>query len=183
MNKILIAPNVSRVPIYSPFRYPGGKSRLYPFVAHWIENLRMPVSLLVEPFAGAAHIGLASVIEGKISRVILVEKDEDVASVWSTIFSDDCEWLIDKIINFELSDTNVKTTLNQTPMSVRERAFKVLLRNRISRNGISALGAGILGGGENGKGFHSRWYPDTLSRRLVTISQVREDVQFIEGDG
>jgi DNA adenine methylase len=37
--------------------------------------------------------------------------------------------------------------------------------------------------GENGKGILSRWYPTTLSQRILKISEIRNKITFIEGDG
>ena len=36
--------------------------------------------------------------------------------------------------------------------------------------------------GENGRGLNSRWYPETLARRIQEIAGVRERFSFIEGD-
>lgn len=45
-----------------------------------------------------------------------------------------------------------------------------------------AEGAGLVKTGENGRGLNSRWYPETLARRIEEISAVRERFSFIEGD-
>lgn len=37
--------------------------------------------------------------------------------------------------------------------------------------------------GENGKGITSRWYPETLRRRIVDIIGVKDRIRFMEGDG
>jgi DNA adenine methylase len=37
--------------------------------------------------------------------------------------------------------------------------------------------------GENGKGIKSRWYPETLKKRILDIVSIRERLTFIEGDG
>jgi DNA adenine methylase len=37
--------------------------------------------------------------------------------------------------------------------------------------------------GENGRGLHSRWYPETLVRRINEIASVRDRFSFCEGDG
>jgi DNA adenine methylase len=36
---------------------------------------------------------------------------------------------------------------------------------------------------ENGKGIRSRWYPETLRKRIQNIKYVREKITFVEGDG
>ena len=45
-----------------------------------------------------------------------------------------------------------------------------------------AEGAGLVKTGENGRGLNSRWYPETLARRIQEIAGVRERFSFIEGD-
>lgn len=39
--------------------------------------------------------------------------------------------------------------------------------------------------GENGRGMASRWYPETLKRRILAMSEVhvRSRISFVEGDG
>jgi DNA adenine methylase len=54
--------------------------------------------------------------------------------------------------------------------------------NRISHGGILAPGGGVLKHGENGRGIKSRWYPHTLSKRILNIKTVREKVTFVNGD-
>ena len=37
--------------------------------------------------------------------------------------------------------------------------------------------------GENGRGIASRWYPETLARRILNIADIRDRITFIQGDG
>ena len=37
--------------------------------------------------------------------------------------------------------------------------------------------------GENGRGLLSRWYPDTLAKRLSAIGVYAHKIAFVEGDG
>jgi DNA adenine methylase len=73
--------------------------------------------------------------------------------------------------------------LNSAPVSTRERALQTIVKNRINRGGILAPGAGRVRVGENGRGLASRWYPQTLAKRIRAISAIRDRIQFIEGDG
>ncbi|HLY29858.1 MAG TPA: hypothetical protein VKQ36_02405, partial [Ktedonobacterales bacterium] len=57
------------------------------------------------------------------------------------------------------------------------------LRNRVQRGGILAPGAGLIKQGEAGRGVASRWYPETLKRRITDIIAIRERITFVEGDG
>ena len=56
------------------------------------------------------------------------------------------------------------------------------MKNRTAHGGILAEGAGVLKHGENGKGIHSRWYPQTLAKRILNIELVAKRIEFIHGD-
>lgn len=175
--------NVASVPQRSPFRYPGGKTWLIPYIRSWLGARAATTRVLVEPFAGGSIVGLTTGFEDLADHVVLVEKDPNIASVWHTIFGGQADWLADRILEFNLTKQNVLSVLRTVPISQRERAFAVILRNRVQRGGIMAEGAGLVKTGENGRGLNSRWYPETLSRRIREIAQVREKFSFIEGDG
>ena len=66
---------------------------------------------------------------------------------------------------------------------LRYLAFQTILRNRTLHGGILAPGSGLLKHGENGKGIRSRWYPETLRKRIQNIKFVREKITFIQDDG
>jgi DNA adenine methylase len=177
--------NVASVPQRSPFRYPGGKTWLVPHIRHWLAQLPVKPKKFIEPFAGGAIVGLTVAFEGLAEKVVLIEKDEQVASVWKTIIADKngAEWLAEQIIEFKLSPETAKELLTRVPKNTREKAFQTIVRNRISHGGILAPGAGALKNGENGKGILSRWYPETLKKRILDIAQIKDKVQFIQGDG
>lgn len=175
--------NVSMVPQRSPFRYPGGKTWLVPCVRLWLKSRPSPASELIEPFAGGAIVGLTAGFESLVTQVTMIERDPYVAAVWRTIIDGDGHWLAERISNFELSEQSAREVLSSNPHSDREKAFLTILRNRVQRGGILAPGAGLMKVGENGRGVRSRWYPETLRRRILAILSIRDRVRFFEGDG
>jgi DNA adenine methylase len=72
--------------------------------------------------------------------------------------------------------------LAKSPRSQREFAFQTILKNRTAHGGILAEGAGVLKNGENGKGILSRWYPQTIGKRITNIKLVAGRLEFIHGD-
>lgn len=175
--------NVASVPQRSPFRYPGGKTWLVPYVRLWLRSQPRLPKELIEPFAGGAIVGLTAAFESLASSIRLVELDADVAAVWDTILSGNGEWLARRILDFKFSPGVVRKILEQHARSNREKAFATILRNRVQRGGILAAGAGLMNVGENGKGMASRWYPETLAARIRAIAALRNRVHFTEGDG
>jgi DNA adenine methylase len=176
--------NLANVKQLSPFRYPGGKTWLVPEVRRWISTLGYRPSVFIEPFAGGGSIGLTVAVENLADQVILVELDPDVSAVWKVIFgkrAEDVDWLTTQIACASLSDDFVKEVIFSKPTSLKERAFRTIIKNRCQRGGILAPGAGLVKSGENGRGLLSRWYPETLVDRIELLRSVRARVQFVEG--
>lgn len=177
--------NVASIPLRSPFRYPGGKTWLIPYIRRWLIAKPIKPKILLEPFVGGGIVSLTAVAEKLVEYAIMIELDEQVAAVWHTILNDNGggEWLANKIATFELSHDSVKRILEKEDLSTRELAFKTILRNRVNRGGILAPGAGLVKHGEDGKGLSSRWYPITLKKRILEIVKMRDKIKFIQGDG
>ncbi len=175
--------NVASVKQLSPFRYPGGKTWFVPYLKKWLSGLRKRPQEFIEPFAGGASIGLTVLYENLADQVTLVELDVQVTSVWEAIFQGDANALGERIVAFDLSLENVLETLAASPVTLEDRAFQTIVRNRVNRGGILASGAGMIKAGENGKGLHSRWYPETLKTRILRLASLRDRVTIIHGDG
>jgi DNA adenine methylase len=175
--------NVASVPQRSPFRYPGGKTWLVPYIRDWLRRKKPRPARLVEPFAGGAIVSLTAAFEGLARHVIFAELDESVAAVWRVVLNGHAEWLAKKILQFDLTLENVTAVLQREPAELSEKAFQTIVRNRVQRGGILAEGAGLIKTGENGRGLHSRWYPETLARRIREINHEKDRLTFVEGDG
>jgi DNA adenine methylase len=175
--------NVASVKQRSPFRYPGGKTWLVPRIQQWLSNLGWKPSVFLEPFAGGAIVGLTVAFEKLAEKVVIVELDEEVSAVWMTILGDDCTWLIKRILSFDMTIENLRGELAHRVTSLKKIAFQTILKNRTFHGGIMAPGSGLIKYGENGKGIRSRWYPDTIARRIQAIADIRERFEFINGDG
>lgn len=175
--------NVASVPLRSPFRYPGGKTWLVPRIRQWLASLPTKPEIFIEPFAGGGIVGLSIAFENLAEHVVLVELDQQVAAVWETILNGNGEWLAERIENFKFSREAVDEVLEATNLNTQEQAFKTVIKNRVNRGGILAHGAGKVKKGENGKGLASRWYPETLGKRIRKIHRIRERFTFINGNG
>lgn len=175
--------NVAHVPHRSPFRYPGGKTWLVPRIRRWLNRAAQPPHL-IEPFAGGAIVGLTAAFEGLAAHVTLVELDADIAAVWETIITQgEGPRLAEAVRRFEMTGDHVDALLAHPPDDTLTHALQTIVRNRVNRGGILAPGAGRLKDGENGRGLLSRWYPETLARRITALHALRSRLTFIHGDG
>lgn len=175
--------NVASVPHRSPFRYPGGKTWLVPRTRAWLGSLSETPTRFLEPFAGGGITGITVAAEKLAEHVTLVELDREVGAVWQVVTAGDAEGLAERILSFEMNDHAAAAVLAGTPDTPVERAFRTIVKNRVNRGGILAPGAGVLKKGENNRGLSSRWYPDTLARRIRDLTALRERLTFIAGDG
>ena len=167
----------------SPFRYPGGKSRLRETIINWIRDLGFRPTHFIEPFAGGASVGLAVAELDLADHITLAEIDPDVSAVWEVVLNGQADAFANRIRNFELTHTSAAEIVASKTTNQLSRAFRCLLLNRISRGGIMAAGSGWLNQGENGNGIHSRWYPETLAQRVELTRALRTKITFVEGDG
>ena len=175
--------NVSAVPHRSPFRYPGGKTWLVPYVRKWLSSLEKKPSDFVEPFAGGGIVGLSMVFDELTEHTTLVELDEDIAAVWRIVLNGKAKKLAEQIESFSVSLESVRAILDTKPATLFDQAFATIIRNRMQRGGIMSPGASLMKNGENGKGLLSRWYPQTLKNRILDISAQKKNITFIAGDG
>lgn len=174
--------NVATVPQRSPFRYAGGKTWLIPRIRQWLYHSGGLGKELIEPFAGGGIVSLTAVIENLVDRATMVEKDEGVAAVWEVILSDGAAWLADQIVQFQLTPNSAREAIEKAHESLESLAFATIIKNRVNRGGILADGASFIKNGENGRGITSRWYPETLKKRILEIDKVKSRIEFIKGD-
>ncbi|HWZ44650.1 MAG TPA: DNA adenine methylase [Candidatus Saccharimonadales bacterium] len=175
--------NVAQIPQRSPLRYPGGKTWLVPQLRAWLRSLAKP-DVFIEPFTGGGIVSLTVAFEDLANRVMMIELDRQVAALWKTILSpENNPWLCQRVIEFDMTLDSLRAELAHSPTTERDLAFHTLIRNRTNHGGILAPGSGVVKHGESGKGIRSRWYPNTLKKRMENIQLVREKITFAEGDG
>jgi DNA adenine methylase len=158
---------------------------LVPEIRGWLRTLRSMPDVFVEPFAGGAIAGLTAASEELTFSVVLSELDDDVASVWRTVFhgtDEEVKWLCRRIASFEVTLENVQKVLASDPGTDAARAFRTIIKNRMQRGGIMAPGAGLVKSGEAGRGLGSRWYPETLSARIAVLRTLRDRITFLHCD-
>ncbi|MFA7566765.1 MAG: DNA adenine methylase [Alkalispirochaeta sp.] len=179
--------NISKIVHRSPFRYPGGKTWFVPYLRRWLMSFESQHQMFVEPFAGGAICSLTVAFEEWAKHVVFAELDDRVAAVWHTILQGNAEWLSQQILDFSLTKEHVVNALETedgaSTITLKDKAFLAILRNRVQRGGIMAPGAGLVKNGENGKGLKSRWYPETLARRIRDIDSIRDRITFEHVDG
>jgi DNA adenine methylase len=92
------------------------------------------------------------------------------------------EWLGDAIMGFQVAAESARRAIAQAGESLESLAFATIIKNRVNRWAFWQMELVLSKNGGNGKGITSRWYPETLRRRILAIDQVKHRINFIEGD-
>ena len=173
--------------IYTPLRYPGGKSALADFVWHTMELNGFTEIPYCEPFAGGAGVAMNLLLQGKVKSVILNDLDTGIYSIWYAIFND-TEWLIEAINNTDVTlvvreqQKKVYNELKDSYGYSRDLAFATFFLNRVNYSGI--LTGGPIGGLEQ-KGKYKldcRFNKESLITKIKEIAKYRDNVQLFHMD-
>lgn len=174
----------------SPLRYPGGKSKLAPFLLYTISINQIKNPIFCEPFAGGAGLSLKLLLEGKVERIILNDVDQGIYSFWYAVFFD-TQRLIDKITKIEVSlkererqkkilferDNNEKASGYNFDLG-----FATFFLNRVNVSGI--IKGGAIGGiKQEGKfKIDSRFGKPGLIAKILRLAEFQDKVELFNLD-
>ena len=131
---------------YTPIRYPGGKSKIFPLVDSIIDESGLGGCTYAEAYCGGAGLAMKLLLRGRVSRVILNDVDPAVYSMWDAIVNHPDE-LCAFIEGAELgipewkAQREVYLSSNAPSLELGKAAFYL---NRANRSGI--LRGGPIGG-------------------------------------
>ena len=180
----------------SPFRYPGGKTQLYDFVAALIQ-VNQPVQTYIEPFAGGAGIPLKLIKNNIVDNIWINDFDPSIYSVWYHILNSPDQLIlklkelpfsyknrindIDLLISFWKRQKDIYLTEKDNPISFNG-AFATLFLNRTTRSGI--INSGPIGVFHQ-KGrtkLYDRLNIDTLVKKIEFISSNKNRIKLTNLD-
>ena len=132
---------------YSPFRYPGGKAKLYKQFHKLINENNLQNCTYVEPFCGGAGLAMKLLLRGDVSKIIINDIDPAIYAVWYCILNK-TEEFCNKIENIKISieeREKQKEVYSKKDISdIFSLGVSTLYLNRVNRSGI--LKAGVIGG-------------------------------------
>lgn len=169
---------------YTPIRYPGGKSKIYPLVNSIIAENDLEGCVYAEAYCGGAGLAMKLLLLGRVSRVILNDIDPAVYSMWDAIVNHSAR-LCSFIDDVELSipewraQREIFLTATGPSLELGEAAFYL---NRTNRSGI--LRGGPIGGmSQNGKyGIDARFNRRTLRSKVCSIAARSSDIDLYNLD-
>lgn len=130
----------------SPLRYPGGKHKLYKYVAELVRINNCDT--YIEPFCGGAAVALELLFEGIVRDVIINDYDYSIFCFWDSILNRTEEFVqLVEHVEVNLAEwyrqKEVRENIDaHTPLEI---GFSTFFLNRTNRSGIIDK-AGPIGG-------------------------------------
>ncbi len=171
---------------YSPLRYPGGKSKLYDIVLEIMEYNNLLGGTYVEPFAGGSGLAIKLLLNKKVKRIILNDKDPAIYSFWYAILNQTnefCKKIDQTPITIQEWEKQKKIFLNgSTNVTLLDYAFAVFFLNRTNVSGI--LKGGVIGGhSQNGKyKINARFNKENLKAKIRNIADQKDKIEIFNLD-
>ena len=170
---------------YSPLRYPGGKSKLAPFMEYMMKRLDHYGGTYIEPFAGGAGIAIELLENQCAQHIVLNDYDKGIYSFWRAMLSDTERFIFDiKNVPLTISEwrRNHYICINCNYKYSYELGFATFYLNRTNRSGI--IKGGVIGGIEqNGKWkMDARFNREHLIDRILRIAKNRDRISIYNKD-
>jgi DNA adenine methylase len=175
----------TRKHLYTPLRYPGGKTSLSSYFSKVLESNGLVEPTYVEPFAGGAGAALSLLLTERVAQVVINDLDPAIAAFWRAVVQSSDE-MIDRVrtVGLNVNEWRRQKELHSSDSSSDlDRGFATLFLNRTNRSGI--LRSGPIGGyDQSGKWkIGARFNRETLASRLSLIAKYRSRIILREQDG
>lgn len=171
--------------LYTPLRYPGGKSRFAPFIASIMKANGLEQGHYLEPYAGGAGVALELLFHGHASHIHINDIDPAIYFFWKAITENPEEvlrLLADTPINMEQWYKWRDIMLGKIDASEAEKGFATLFVNRTNRSGI--LLAGVIGGKAQAGTYKmdARFDKNAMAKRIGWIAERAKSISVYNED-
>lgn len=164
----------------TPLRYPGGKQRLWRFVAEVLSANDLTGGDYAEAYAGGAGVGIELLLSGRVSRIHLNDSCVAVHAFWRSILNEP-EKFCRKISRASLTVDEWKRQREvfraRATADQFDLGFALFYLNRCNRSGI--LTGGVIGGmDQTGKWkIDARFPRNNLITRIEAIAAKRNAIK------
>lgn len=169
---------------YTPIRYPGGKSKLYPIVDAVIEASGLAGCTYAEAYCGGAGLAVKLLLKGRVSKIVLNDVDPAVYSMWDAIVNHPeelCDFLMDAPLDID-EWRSMKGVYEAASKPSLELGKAALYLNRTNRSGI--LRGGPIGGmSQSGRyRLDARFNKEGLCEKIRAIAVRADDIELYNED-
>lgn len=169
----------------SPLRYPGGKTKLFPYIKKIIQENNLKDSIYVEPFAGGCGLAISLLKNRLVHEIVINDYDYAIYAFWYSIlnYTDDfCEKIKNIDVSLEQWDIQKNIYNNQDNHTIFDVGFSTFFLNRTNRSGI--INGGIIGGRTQTSKYKidCRFNKTELIRKINEISTYSDFITVMNYD-
>lgn len=182
----MIQAKTHRKYLFTPLRYPGGKTSLFEFFNDVIKRHEWKDITYIEPYAGGAGAAISLLLLEKVRKIVINDYDPAIYSFWLAITKHNAEFI--RLI--ESTDITIeqwelqKKIYKAADMSDRlALGFATFFLNRTNRSGI--LNAGPIGGKQQlGEWkIDARYNKQNLIEKIKLIGLYSDKITVLNKDG
>lgn len=168
---------------YSPLRYPGGKDKIYKFVASLIEENNLIGINYAEPYAGGAGLALHLLNNEFVGKIYLNDLAPEIYSFWCAVLDrteELCEWVDSVKVSIDSWHYYKEA---QSSGDLFELAKSTFFLNRTNVSGV--LKGGVIGGlNQTGRfKIDARFNKRVLISRIQSIARMKNRIVLSNIDG
>jgi len=170
---------------YSPLRYPGGKTFLFPFFDKVIKENGLKNVTYIEPFAGGAGAALALLFLEKVDKIVINDLDRAIYSFWRSAIYNSNKF-IKKIDSTPVTIKEwhrQKAIYSNSKSKEFELGFATFFLNRTNVSGI--LNGGPIGGVKQKGNYKidARFNKVKLIEKIHQLSSYKNRITVVNEDG
>lgn len=166
---------------HTPLRYPGGKTRLFPYVSEIFRCNNIINGHYVEPYAGGAGLAISLLISAEVRYLHLNDLDYSIYSLWHSILYNSkklCAYIESVDICMNEWEKQKEIQKNKKKHTELEVGISTLFLNRTNRSGI--LKGGVIGGKEQTGNYKidARFNKNDLIRKVKLIAFYKSKISL-----
>lgn len=168
----------------TPLRFPGGKSKIYPFLVSLLGANGLRECTYAEAFCGGAGLAMKLLLQGDVSKIVLNDFDPAVYSIWDAIVyhpEELCSYIenVPLDMNHWYAAREIYRASGGPSLELGKAAFFL---NRTNRSGI--LTGGVIGGKAQSGIYKidARFNRSALCKKVLEISARRDDIELYNLD-
>lgn len=170
---------------YTPIRYPGGKTKLYPEIKAILESNDLLGHPYAELFAGGAGLAIKLLLKGDVSSIVINDYDRAVYCMWDAIVNhaeELCEFIDSAVLDVETWKAMRTVYRNSDDVGDFELGKAAFYLNRTNVSGI--LSGGVIGGLKQAGNYKMdvRFNRETLKKKVMDIAARRGDIEVTRLD-
>lgn len=166
---------------YTPIRYPGGKTKLYPQVKQIFQRNSLCKCTYYEAFAGGAGLACKLLLKNDVKRIVINDADRAVYCMWVMIVehpNELCQFINKVDLSVEEWKKHRSLYVNQDNVSDEDLGKAAFYLNRTNVSGI--LKGGLIGGQkQNGiYKMNARFNRQNLVHKVEVLSKSRNSIEI-----